>query len=399
MGRITNSLIYLDYMATTPVHPQVAAAMQACLTSDGIFANPASDHLFGLQANVAVEQARDQVAAAIGASPAEIIWTSGATEANNLALKGIAQAYVGKKNHIISCATEHAAVLAPLAWLTQQGFRVTLLKPQRNGLLELSALAAALDDSTLLVSIMHVNNETGVIQDIAAISELVHQRGALLHVDAAQSIGKCTVDVAAWQVDALSLSAHKSYGPKGIGALYCRRQPKCPLLAQMHGGAQEHGLRSGTLATHQIVGMGEAFFLATQLQQQEGARLRLLRDQLWQGLQALPGVYLNGSPEQRVVHNLNVSIAGVDGHALRVALRDLGISSGSACHTTAWEPSHVLLAMGVTPVLAHSAIRFSLGLYTTSDHIDTTVQRVIEQVSRLRELSPLELVEENNVAE
>ncbi len=381
--------IYFDYMATTPVDEQVAASMHDYLTWRGVFANPASDHALAAPAQHAVETARAAVATAIGArSTTEIVWTSGATEANNLALQGVAQAYAGRGKHIVTCATEHKAVLACCAYLERQGFSITYLRPQADGLLDLAVLQAALRSDTVLVSVMHVNNETGVIQDIARIAALVHAQDALLHVDAAQSVGKIAVDVQQWDADLVSLCAHKSYGPKGIGALYVRKQPRVRLQALLYGGGQEHGLRPGTLPVHQIVGMGAAFALAQQRLVDEVPHIAALRDQLWQGLQRIPAVSLNGSLVQRVAHNVHVSVAGVDGQALRVALCDLAVANGSACNAASTEPSHVLLAMGVDPVLAHASLRFSLGRFTTSQDITYAIRRVADEVQRLRALSP-----------
>ncbi len=381
--------IYLDYMATTPVDARVVKKMLACLDYQGNFANPSSLHGYGWQAAEAIKTAREQVADLLHADVREIIWTSGATEANNLALKGAAQFYQRQGKHIITMASEHKAVLDVCEDLQQQGFEITYLQPQKNGLLALDDLAAALRKDTILASIMWVNNETGVIQDIKAISELLHSKGVLLHVDAAQTVGKIPVNVHAAGIDLMSLSAHKFYGPKGIGALFVRRQPRVRLAAQMHGGGHEQGLRSGTLPTHQIVGLGEAAAVMAQELSDEILRLQKLRDQLWQGLKKIPGVALNGDGQQRVVHNLNVSFAGVDGEALITALRDLAISTGSACNAASIEPSHVLMSLGLSRELAQSSVRFSLGRFTTAEEIDYSVKYIVEQLARLRELSPV----------
>jgi len=382
--------IYLDYAATTPVDPRVAEQMCRYLTRDGVFGNPSSrSHAFGRAAAQAVEAARSQVAALVNADPDEIVWTSGATESNNLALKGAAHYYSKKGRHLVTCKTEHKAVLDPCRQLEREGWQVSYLEPEPTGLVNLEDLAAALRSDTVLVSIMQVNNETGVIQDLAAIGRLTRERGVLLHVDAAQSAGKIPIDLAALPVDLRSFSAHKVYGPKGAGALYVRRRPKVRLEAQLHGGGQEHGLRAGTLATHQLVGMGAAVAIAQAEMAAEAARVLALRERLWQGIQAIDAVYLNGDPQRRVAGILNVSFGGVDGEALRAALRDIALSSGSACTSAAAEPSHVLLALGRSKPLARSALRFSLGRFTTLDEIDYTVARVQAAVTRLRELSPL----------
>ena len=376
-----NSL-YFDYMATTPIDPFVLNAMQPYFST--CFANPDSQHVAGYEAKAAVDTATQQVATAINSDPYDLIWTSGATESNNLAIKGLAGAQQTKK-HLITCRTEHDAVLKPMAYLASQGFEVDYVATNQRGLIEPDQLDALLRDDTLLVSLMHVNNETGVIQAISQLAKLVHAKGALLHVDAAQSVGKLPVDVQAFEVDLMSLSAHKCYGPKGVGALY--KKPTIRLATQQHGGgADPH--RAGTLPVHQLVGMGAAYQLAEQLRETETKRIRLYRDHLWRGIQSLSQVYLNGDWEQRVVHNLNVSFAGVDGQALRVALRDLGISQRSACTSSELNPSHVLLAMGQIPELAHSALRFSFGRFTTLDDIDHAIHAVKKAVTRLRNLSP-----------
>ncbi|MCB1903281.1 MAG: IscS subfamily cysteine desulfurase, partial [Gammaproteobacteria bacterium] len=354
------------------------------------FGNPASrSHRFGWDADDAVEESRNQVAALINANPKEIVWTSGATESDNLAIKGAAQFYHRQGKHIVTCKTEHKAVLDTCRQLEREGFAVTYLDPEPSGLIDLAKLEAALRDDTILVSIMHVNNEIGVIQDIAAIGELTRSRKILLHVDAAQSAGKVPIDTETMKIDLLSLSAHKIYGPKGIGALYVRRKPRVRLEAQMHGGGHERGMRSGTLATHQIVGMGEAFRIAREEMASDNARILGLRDRLWSGLSDLEEVYLNGHLEQRTVGNLNVSFAYVEGESLIMALKDIAVSSGSACTSASLEPSYVLRALGREDELAHSSIRFTIGRFTTEEEIDFVVDLVRRQVLRLRELSPL----------
>ena len=382
--------IYLDYAATTPVDPRVAEAMARYLTPDGQFGNPASrSHSFGWQAEDAVSAARGHVAELIGADPREIVWTSGGTESDNLAIKGAAHFYRKKGRHIVTCKTEHKAVLDTCRQLEREGCEVTYLSPQPNGLLDLAEFEAALREDTVLVSVMHVNNEIGVIQDIAALGALTRPRGILLHVDAAQSAGKVPIDVGAMQVDLMTLSAHKIYGPKGIGALYVCRKPRVRLEAQMHGGGHERGLRSGTLATHQIVGMGEAFRLAGAEMAAEAARIRALRDRLWAGLGRMEEVYLNGDLERRVPGNLNVSFNFVEGESLIMALKDIAVSSGSACTSASLEPSYVLRALGRNDELAHSSLRFSIGRFTTEEDIDRTIALIEGAVRRLRDLSPL----------
>ncbi len=382
--------IYLDYAATTPVDDRVAEKMCGYLTRDGIFGNPASrSHRFGWQAEEAVESARAQVAALVNADPKEIVFTSGATESDNLAIKGAAHFYRKKGKHIVTCKTEHKAVLDTCRQLEREGYEVTYLDPEPNGLLDLDKLAAALRDDTVLVSIMHVNNEIGVIQDIAAIGELCRARKIVFHVDAAQSAGKVPIDLQTLKVDLMSLSAHKVYGPKGVGALYVRRKPRVRIEAQMHGGGHERGMRSGTLATHQIVGMGEAFDIARREMASDNERIRMLRDRLWAGLSRIEAVYLNGDLERRVPHNLNVSFAFVEGESLIMALKDIAVSSGSACTSASLEPSYVLRALGREDELAHSSIRFSIGRFTTQEEIDYTVDLVTRAVDKLRELSPL----------
>ncbi len=382
--------IYLDYAATTPVDPRVAEKMCACLTMDGNFGNPASrSHAFGWEAEDAIDEARRQVAALVNADPREIIWTSGATESDNLAIKGAAHFYRKKGRHIITCKTEHKAVLDTCRQLEREGFDVTYLDPEPSGLLDLDKLRRAMREDTVLVSIMHVNNEVGVIQDIEAIGELTRERGIIFHCDAAQSAGKVEIDLQRMKVDLMSFSAHKIYGPKGIGALYVRRKPRVRIEAQMHGGGHERGMRSGTLATHQIVGMGEAFRIAREEMTEENARILQLRNRLWNGLKEMEEVYLNGDLEQRVAGNLNVSFNFVEGESLIMALKDMAVSSGSACTSASLEPSYVLRALGRNDELAHSSIRFTIGRYTSSEEIDYVAATVREKVTKLRELSPL----------
>ena len=382
--------IYMDYSATTPVDPRVADKMCSCLTLDGRFGNPASrSHPFGWEAEDAVDEARHQVAELVNADPKEIVWTSGATESNNLAIKGAAHFYHKRGKHIVTCKTEHKAVLDTCRALERDGFDVTYLDPESTGLIDLSKLEAALRDDTILVSIMHVNNEIGVVQDIEAIGEMTRARRILFHVDAAQGAGKVPIDLQSVKVDLMSFSAHKIYGPKGIGALYVRRKPRVRLEAQMHGGGHERGMRSGTLATHQIVGMGEAFRIASEEMAAENERVIALRQRLWDGLKDMEQVFLNGDQEQRVAGNLNVSFAFVEGESLIMALKDLAVSSGSACTSASLEPSYVLRALGREDELAHSSIRFTLGRFSTADEVDYAVAKIREQVERLRDLSPL----------
>ncbi len=382
--------IYLDYSATCPVDPRVAEKMMQCLTMDGLFGNPASrSHRFGWQAEEAVDLARNQVAELIGADPREIVFTSGATESNNLAIKGVAHFYASKGKHIITSKTEHKAVLDTCRQLEREGFEVTYLEPMPNGLFTIEMIENAMRDDTILVSIMHVNNEIGVVQNIAAIGELCRSRKILLHVDAVQSVGKIPVDVEALKVDLLSVSAHKVYGPKGIGALFVRRKPRVRLEAQMHGGGHERGMRSGTLPTHQIVGMGEAFRIAKEEMVSEGERILALRQRLWNGIKDIEAVYINGDLDQRVPGNLNVSFAYVEGESLIMALKDLAVSSGSACTSASLEPSYVLRALGLNDELAHSSIRFSMGRFTTEEEIDYAVKLIRDSIGRLREMSPL----------
>jgi len=382
--------IYLDYSATTPVDERVAEKMCQYLTVDQMFGNAASrSHKFGWDVDEGITLARKQVADLINADPKEIVWTSGATESNNLAIKGIAHFYQSKGKHIVTCKTEHKAVLDTCRQLEREGFEITYLAPEENGLLDLAKLEAALRDDTILISIMHVNNEIGVIQDIAAIGELARSKKIFFHVDAAQSAGKVPIDLQEMKVDLMSFSAHKIYGPKGMGALYVRRKPRVRLEAQMHGGGHERGMRSGTLATHQIVGMGEAFRIAKEEMATENDRIRMLRDKLWNGINDMEEIYLNGDLEHRVSGNLNVSFNFVEGESLIMALKDIAVSSGSACTSASLEPSYVLRAIGRNDELAHSSIRFTIGRYTTEEEIDHTIKIIREKVEKLRELSPL----------
>jgi len=380
--------IYLDYSATTPVDPRVVDAMVPYLGE--LYGNPASrSHPYGWTAEDAVETARANVAALIGADPKEIVWTSGATESNNLAIKGAAHFYASKGKHLITLKTEHKAVLDTLRELERTGFEVTYLDPRDDGLLDMDAFKAALRPDTSVVSIMFVNNEIGVIQDVHAIGDLCRANGTVFHVDAAQATGKVAINLAELPIDLMSLCAHKTYGPKGIGALYVRRKPRIRLEAQMHGGGHERGFRSGTLPTHQIVGMGEAFRIAREEMGTENERIRMLRDRLWAGLSTMDEVYLNGSLEQRVPHNLNVSFAYVEGESLIMAIKDIAVSSGSACTSASLEPSYVLRALGRSDELAHSSIRFSIGRFTTEEEIDYTIALLQDKVGKLREMSPL----------
>jgi len=382
--------IYLDYSATTPVDPRVAEKMCACLTPDGVFGNPASrSHPFGWKAEEAVEEARAQVAALVNCDPKEIVWTSGATESDNLALKGAAHFYQKKGRHVVTVKTEHKAVLDSCRQLEREGFEVTYLDPEPDGLLDLDRFESILRKDTILASVMHVNNEIGVIQDIEKLGRICRERGVIFHVDAAQSTGKVPIDLERAQVDLMSFSAHKTYGPKGVGALYVRRKPRIRIEAQMHGGGHERGMRSGTLATHQCVGMGEAFRIAKEEMAAENERVRALRDRLWAGLRDIEAVYLNGDLERRVAGNLNVSFNFVEGESLIMALKDMAVSSGSACTSASLEPSYVLRALGREDELAHSSIRFTIGRFTTQEEIDYVVAKVRHQVDRLRELSPL----------
>jgi cysteine desulfurase len=385
-----NKPIYLDYSATTPVDDRVVTVMLKYLGRDARFGNPASrSHVYGWEAEAGVEQARADVASLVGANPKEIIFTSGATESDNLAIKGAAHFYSKKGKHIVTCKTEHKAVLDSCRQLEREGYEVTYLDPEANGLIDPGKFEAALRDDTILVSIMHVNNEIGVIQDIAAIGEICRDRNIIFHVDAAQSAGKVDIDLEQLKVDLMSFSAHKIYGPKGVGALYVRRKPRVRLEAQMHGGGHERGMRSGTLATHQIAGMGEAFRIAKEEMAVENERLLTLRSRLWDGLKDIEEVYINGDIDQRIAGNINISFNYVEGESLLMALKDLAISSGSACTSASLEPSYVLRALGRNDELAHSSIRFTIGRYTTEADIDYTIAHVREAVEKLRELSPL----------
>jgi cysteine desulfurase len=380
--------IYLDYSATTPVDPRVVDKMLPYLREQ--FGNPASrSHAFGWAAEKAVEEARDEVAALVNADPREIVWTSGATEAINLALKGVAHFYKERGKHLVTVKTEHKATLDTMRELEREGFEVTYLDVLSNGLLDLDAFKAALRPDTILVSVMLVNNEIGVIQDIPAIGEMCRERGIVFHVDAAQATGKVGIDLQALKVDLMSFSAHKTYGPKGIGALFVRRKPRVRLEAQMHGGGHERGLRSGTLPTHQIVGMGEAFRLARTEMASELERIRMLRDRLWHGLSKIEEAYINGDLTRRVAHNLNVSFNYVEGESLIMAIKDVAVSSGSACTSASLEPSYVLRALGRSDELAHSSIRFTVGRFTTTEEIDYTVDLVQRKIDKLRNMSPL----------
>ncbi|MBP8867353.1 MAG: IscS subfamily cysteine desulfurase [Propionivibrio sp.] len=380
--------IYLDYSATTPVDPRVAEKMIPWLTEK--FGNPASrSHAFGWEAEAAVEEARQEVANLVNADPKEIVWTSGATESDNLAIKGAAHFYSGKGKHLITVKTEHKAVLDTCRELERQGFAVTYLDVQENGLIDLEAFKNALRPDIIVVSVMFVNNEIGVIQPIAEIGEICREKGIIFHVDATQAPGKVDIDLATLKVDLMSFSAHKVYGPKGIGALYIRRKPRVRLEAQMHGGGHERGFRSGTLPTHQIVGMGEAFRLARLEMVEENQRIRALRDRLLQGLLSIEEVFVNGDLEQRVPQNLNISFAYVEGESMMMAIKDLAVSSGSACTSASLEPSYVLRALGRNDELAHSSIRFTLGRFNTEEEIDYAIKLLHEKIGKLREFSPL----------
>ncbi len=382
--------IYFDYSATTPVDPRVAKAMTDCLTMDGNFGNPASrSHFFGWKAEEAVETARQNVADLVNADPREIVWTSGATESNNLAIKGIAQFNHKRGKHIITSKIEHKAVLDACRQLEREGFEVTYLDPDSDGLISPELVAGAIREDTTLVSLMHVNNEIGVINDIAAIGEVCRERKVYFHVDAAQSTNKLPIDLEAMKVDLMSFSAHKSYGPKGVGALYVRRKPRVRIEAQIHGGGHERGMRSGTLPTHQIVGMGEAFRLAKLELQKDYDHALAMRNRLLDGVSDMEEVHVNGSLEQRVPHNINISFAFVEGESLIMSLKDLAVSSGSACTSASLEPSYVLRALGLNDELAHSSLRFSFGRFTTEEEIDHAIKQVHEAVNKLRELSPL----------
>jgi cysteine desulfurase len=380
--------IYLDYSATTPVDPRVVDAMVPWLRNH--FGNPASrSHAYGWEAEKAVETARENVASLVNCDPRELIWTSGATESINLALKGAAHFYKDKGRHLVTVKTEHKATLDTMRELERDGFEVTYMDVEPDGLLDLAKLEAALRPDTIVVSVMFVNNEIGVIQDIPAIGEMCRGRGIIFHVDAAQATGKVVVDLAQLKVDLMSFSAHKTYGPKGVGALFVRRKPRVRLEAQMHGGGHERGLRSGTLPTHQIVGMGEAFRIARLEMATENERIRMLRDRLWKGLSEIEEVYINGDLDRRVPHNLNVSFNFVEGESLIMAIKDMAVSSGSACTSASLEPSYVLRALGRSDELAHSSIRFTVGRFTTAEEIDYTIDLVRRKIAKLRELSPL----------
>lgn len=380
--------IYLDYSATTPVDPRVAEKMIPYLTEQ--YGNPASrSHPYGWTAEKAVENAREEVAKLVNADPREIVWTSGATESNNLALKGAANFYKGKGKHIITVATEHKAVIDPVRELERQGFTATFLEPDDNGLVNLEQFKAAIQPDTILASVMLVNNEIGVIQDVEAIGNICREHGVIFHVDAAQATGKVDIDLATLPVDLMSFSAHKTYGPKGIGALYVRRKPRIRIEAQMHGGGHERGMRSGTLATHQIVGMGEAFRIAREEMHAENERIRMLHNRLLTGLQEIEETYVNGDLSHRVPHNLNVSFNYVEGESLIMAIKGIAVSSGSACTSASLEPSYVLRALGRSDELAHSSIRFSIGRFTTEADVDYTIKLLKEKIGKLRELSPL----------
>ncbi len=382
--------IYFDYSATTPVDPRVVEKMSKCLTLENNFGNPASrSHMFGWKAEEAVEAARRQVADLLRCDPREIVWTSGATEADNLAIKGAAHFYSKRGKHIITSKIEHKAVLDSCRQLEREGFEVTSLDPTEKGIITPESVAAALRSDTTLVSLMHINNEIGVINDIEAIGKITRENKIIFHVDAAQSAGKIAIDMETMQVDLMSLTAHKIYGPKGIGALYVRRKPRVRIEAQIHGGGHERGLRSGTLATHQIVGMGEAYRIAREEMAEEHKRISALRTRLLDGLNDIEEVYVNGDLEQRVAGNLNISFNFVEGESLMMALRDLALSSGSACTSASLEPSYVLRALGLSDELAHSSLRISLGRFTTEEEIDYAIGKIHDAVTKLRELSPL----------
>lgn len=382
--------IYFDYAATTPVDPRVAQKMSECLLAEGVFGNPASrSHQFGWEAEEAVEIARRQVADLVNCDSREIVWTSGATESDNLALKGVAHFYQNKGKHIVTSRIEHKAVLDSCRQLEREGFAVTYLDPASNGLISPASVAEAIREDTLIVSIMHVNNEIGVVNDIAAIGEITRQRKVIFHVDAAQSAGKIDIDLQQLKVDLMSFSAHKVYGPKGVGVLFVRRKPRVRLEAQIHGGGHERGMRSGTLATHQLVGMGEAFRIAKQEMHTEGARILALKERMWNGFQDMEEVYINGDIQRRVPGNLNVSFNYVEGESLIMSLTDLAVSSGSACTSASLEPSYVLRALGLNDEMAHSSLRISIGRFTTEEDVDYAIQKIRSAVEKLRELSPL----------
>ena len=382
--------IYFDYASTTPADPRVVKKMQDCLSLDGNFGNPASrSHAFGWKAEEAAEEARSNVAELVKCDPREIVWTSGATESDNLAIKGAALFNKSKGNHIITSKVEHKAVLDSCRQLEREGFEVTYLNPESNGIVNSDMVKEAITDKTILVSIMHVNNEIGVINNIKEISHVTRENGIIFHVDAAQSTGKVDIDLSDLEVDLMSFSAHKTYGPKGIGAMYARRKPRIRLEAQIHGGGHERGMRSGTLPTHQIVGMGEAFKIAKEDMASDNQRIKLLRDKFWDGLKDMEEVYLNGDVHERAAGFLNVSFNFVEGESLIMALKDIAVSSGSACTSASLEPSYVLRAIGLKDELAHSSIRFGLGRFTTEAEVDYTVNLVRDSVEKLRLLSPL----------
>jgi len=382
--------IYLDYASTTPADPRVVTKMQECLSLEGNYGNPASrSHEFGWKAEKAVEEARENVASLVNCDHREIIWTSGATESDNLAIKGVARFYRKKGNHIITSKIEHKAVLDSCRQLEREGFEVTYLDPDSSGIITTEELIKNIKDETILVSLMHVNNEIGVINDIAELGEITREKGIVFHVDAAQSTGKVPIDLASLKVDLMSFSAHKTYGPKGVGALFVRRKPRVRLEAMIHGGGHERGMRSGTLPTHQIVGMGEAFRLANEEMDSDNLRIKSLRDKFWEGLKDIEEVHLNGHIDDRVAGFLNVSFNFVEGESLIMALKDVAVSSGSACTSASLEPSYVLRALGLKDELAHSSIRFAIGRFTTEEEINYTINLVKESVMQLRELSPL----------
>jgi cysteine desulfurase len=382
--------IYLDYASTTPVDPRVVAKMQECLSLEGNYGNPASrSHEFGWKAEESVEEARANVASLVNCDHREIVWTSGATESDNLAIKGAARFYRKKGNHIITSKLEHKAVLDSCRQLEREGFEVTYLDPDAKGIIKPEELVKNIKDETILVSLMHVNNEIGVINDIAALGEITRENGIVFHVDAAQSTGKVPIDLTNLKVDLMSFSAHKTYGPKGVGALFVRRKPRVRLEAMIHGGGHERGMRSGTLPTHQIVGMGEAFKLAEEEMSADNARISALREKFWLGLKDIEEVHLNGHEEKRVAGFLNVSFNFIEGESLIMALKDIAVSSGSACTSASLEPSYVLRALGLKDELAHSSIRFALGRFTTEQEVDYTINLVKDSVTKLRELSPL----------
>jgi len=382
--------IYLDYASTTPVDPRVVTKMQECLSLEGNYGNPASrSHEFGWKAEEAVEEARTNVASLVNCDHREIVWTSGATESDNLAIKGAARFYRKKGNHIITSKLEHKAVLDSCRQLEREGFEVTYLDPDATGIIKPEELVKNIKDETILVSLMHVNNEIGVINDIAALGEITRENGIVFHVDAAQSTGKVPIDLANLKVDLMSFSAHKTYGPKGVGALFVRRKPRVRLEAMIHGGGHERGMRSGTLPTHQIVGMGEAFKLAEKEMSADNERVSALREKFWQGLKDIEEVHLNGHEEKRAAGFLNVSFNFIEGESLIMALKDIAVSSGSACTSASLEPSYVLRALGLKDELAHSSIRFALGRFTTEQEVDYTINLVKDSVTKLRELSPL----------